>query len=99
ENVRVGPAWKAGADGLAHLRTRAVTAGNEARPAVTFVAIRPAHARRHASGLVDKANELGAPFDADAERLESRDQKLFMLILREDRQERIRLHPAAQGVQ
>src|SRR5262249_8499204 len=99
ENLRVCPAGKAGADRLPHLRARAVAAGQIARLAILLAAVASTQTRRHAVRMVDKAYELGAPLDGDTERLKTRNQQLFMLILGEDLQEGVRRHAGSQRIQ
>ena len=84
EELAIGPAGKAGAEGLAHQRARAVAAGDVGCLAVLFLPVGSAEAGGDATALVGKAHQLRSSLDRDAELLQPLDQQPLVLVLRED---------------
>src|SRR5438128_696062 len=89
EEMVVGPTREADAEALAHARVRAVAAGEVGRLTRLVRSVRALQAGHHAPGVVLEFHELGATLDLDAERGQSVDQELLVLVLRID--QRVRL--------
>ena len=98
EHLPIGAAGKAGADGLAHHRARPVAAGEVGRLAILLVAVGPrSRARRRLACSVKLTSSVRRSTVTPSD-FQLRDQKLFVLVLREDLQERVGRQPLADVV-
>ncbi|MNQ51970.1 hypothetical protein D3C85_659710 [compost metagenome] len=89
ENLLVGTAGKPGIQGLAHNRPGAVAPGQEAGLTDFLLAVGQMQRGRDAVGGLLEAGQFGVAFHRDAEGLQALDQQPFVLVLRENFQERV----------
>ena len=86
KQLAVGSPGESGAHRVAHLRSRAVAAGDIRGLNRLALAVGPAKLRDHPTAILPESDELRSPLDRNPHRLQPLDEQAFVLILRKDAQ-------------